>query len=226
MHPFANPFFLHPALTLVTTDSSPSAVAQHWNHAHASRSSEAASWFQPEARTSLELVTASGSAADSVIDVGAGSSTLVDGLLQRGYRDITLLDVAEQPFVAVRQRLDSAGGPFVHFVVGDVTTWSPARSYSVWHDRAVFHFLTERDQRRAYRQTLARALAPGDRAVIATFALDGPERCSGLPVRRYSGQTLAEEFADLLSPLEHRSETHRTPAGREQAFVFVHFVRK
>jgi trans-aconitate methyltransferase len=197
--------------------------SEHWNSVYEQRAPDQVSWFQDEARISLELIEACAIPASSaVVDVGAGASRLVDGLLARGYQDVTLVDVAENAFVPTRERLPEAD---VTYLVSDITRWRPSRSFHLWHDRAVFHFLAEASDRAAYRSVLAEALMPDGHVIIGTFALDGPERCSGLPVQRYSAETLAQEFADLLRPVESRSEMHTTPAGSTQSFTFVRFAR-
>jgi trans-aconitate methyltransferase len=155
--------------------------------------------------------------------VGAGTSSLVDGLLPLGFADVTLLDLSEHALDAVTRRLAPHA---VTTIVGDVTTWHPSRRYDLWHDRAVFHFLTQEDQRTAYRRTLAAALAERGHVVIATFALDGPERCSGLAVQRYGVEELADEFSDLLRLVSARREKHVTPSGVEQPFVYARFRRR
>lgn len=196
---------------------------EHWNTVYATRSPTEVSWFQPQARVSLELVQACGRPLDAaILDVGAGASTLVDGLIERGFTDITLLDIAETAFADTRQRLHDAP---VQYLEADVTTWKPARAYDIWHDRAVFHFLTDRCDRDAYKATVAAAVAPGGHVLIGTFSPDGPERCSGLPVKRYSAATLVEEFSGLLTPVGTRAESHITPSGVRQSFVFVRFAR-
>jgi len=206
----------------------------HWDDVYASRAADQVSWFQRSPVVSLELVAAAGvSPPEPVIDVGAGASSLVDELLARGHRDVTLLDIAASAFVPTRARL-GANAEQVHFVVADVTTWKPDRTYALWHDRAVFHFQVTAEGRAAYRAALAAALAPGGHAIVATFALDGPERCSGLPVQRYSAETLAAELAAgeedgdgaLLRLVESRHEAHRTPGGSVQSFVYVLLARR
>jgi 2-polyprenyl-3-methyl-5-hydroxy-6-metoxy-1,4-benzoquinol methylase len=197
--------------------------AEHWNAVYAKRSPQEVSWFQAEARGSLDLIEACNTPSGaSIIDVGAGASTLVDGLLTRGFTDITLLDIATTAFVETRARLPDAS---VEYVVADVARWSPPRSFDIWHDRAVFHFLTDVDVRSGYRSVLSAAVPVGGHVILGTFALDGPERCSGLSVRRYSAESLAAEFTGVLSPVEHRLESHVTPGGTRQAFVFVRFQR-
>ena len=198
--------------------------SEHWSGVYRDRAIDDVSWFQPSATPSLELLEAAGVSRDAaVIDVGAGASTLVDGLLARGFRDVTLLDIAPEALAATRARVGDR--PELRYEVADVLTWRSPRRFAVWHDRAVFHFLTEGADRDAYRHTLDAALAPDGIVVIATFALDGPERCSGLPVCRYSPETLATEVAGLLRPVDARREWHRTPAGKDQVFTFVRFER-
>lgn len=198
--------------------------SEHWNGVYGKRAVDQVSWFQHEARLSLDLIDACQLEAEaSIVDVGAGASVLVDGLLARGYRDITLLDITDTAFEATRARLPAGN---LQYVVADITRWEPKRTFDLWHDRAVFHFLTEEKDRAAYRAALAKAVPSGGHVVIGTFATDGPERCSGLPVQRYSGSALADEFRGVLRAVEERSERHQTPSGAEQSFVFVRFVRE
>lgn len=195
----------------------------HWDDVYTRKAADEVSWFQPEATVSLELIASARlPLTAAIVDVGAGASTLVDGLRALGYSDITLLDVAEHALALTRARLADST---IHYEVADVTTWQPRRRYALWHDRAAFHFLTSEGDREAYRSVLAHAVPSGGQVVIATFAEDGPERCSGLPIRRYSATALAAEFSSLLKPLETRLQSHRTPANAEQRFVFVRFER-
>jgi hypothetical protein len=196
----------------------------HWNSVYGKRATTEVSWFQPQAGTSLALIEACALASsDAVIDIGAGASTLVDGLIACGFSNITLLDIAESAFHDTRQRLPPKAP--VHYAVADITGWKPPRAFSLWHDRAVFHFLIEARDRAAYRTALAAAVPSGQHVIVATFHIDGPERCSGLPVQRYSADTLTAEFEGVLRPIEQRREQHRTPAGGEQSFVYVRFQR-
>jgi SAM-dependent methyltransferase len=198
-------------------------TTEHWNAVYARKAPNEVSWFQAEATASIALIEAcrvQHSAA--ILDVGAGASTLVDGLLARGYADITLLDIAANALAATRARLPSAP---IHFEVADITSWQPPRQFDVWHDRAVFHFLTQASDRLAYRAALLRAVPAAGHVIIGTFADDGPERCSGLPVQRYSAQALAQEFVGALRPVESRALRHVTPGGSEQSFIFLRFER-
>jgi hypothetical protein len=193
---------------------------KHWQGIYGSKAADAVSWYEPEATTSLAMIDACGlRREDAVVDVGAGASVLVDGLLAKGFEDVTLLDVSEAALAITKKRV----GDRAKYVVGDVTTWKPVRTYALWHDRAVFHFLTEEKSRAEYKVTLAAALREGGHAIVATFAEDGPEKCSGLEVRRYSPEALAKELSPVLEMVESRRVVHVTPWGAEQRFVFARF---
>lgn len=196
---------------------------QHWEDVYRHKPEPSLSWFQPQPVVSLQLIQAAGlSKTDAIIDVGAGVSRLVDELLAEGFSDLTLLDIAEPALQITRTRLGVAGKP-VHWIVNDVARWKPERQYRLWHDRAVFHFLTEAAGRKAYLENLRAALTPGGTAIIASFDLHGPERCSGLPVQRYSPQTMAAELGTEFRLTGQRSEAHQTPAGRIQQFQYSMF---
>ena len=196
---------------------------QHWEEVYRQKAEDAVSWFQVHPDISLELIRAAGlQPSDPLIDVGGGASRLVDHLLGEGYRDLTVLDISE----AALERAGARLGPRaleVQWLVADVTRWHPERRYRLWHDRAVFHFLTEAADRAAYVANLRAALGDGGRALIASFAPDGPERCSGLPVRRYAPESLATELGPEFRLAEHRAEQHITPAGRVQSFQYSLF---
>lgn len=199
---------------------------QHWNEVYASKPADAVSWFQPQADTSFALIEAAGLDADApIIDVGGGASVLVDQLLAAGHRRLAVLDLSAAALEVARQRLGARAAE-VDWIAADITEVElPAARYALWHDRAVFHFLTSAADRAAYRERLRHALAPGGQLVIATFAEDGPTRCSGLPVARYSSAALQAEFADDFVPVATRHEAHRTPWGSEQRFVYCHLRR-
>jgi hypothetical protein len=154
--------------------------------------------------------------------VGGGASRLGDALLAEGFRDISVLDIAGAALDKARQRL-GASAARVQWLTADVSHWRSERRYRLWHDRALFHFLTEAAEREAYHRVLESALAPGGIVVMASFALDGPERCSGLPVQRYSSDTLAAELGSAFRPMDQRSEEHPTPAGKMQRFQYSMF---
>jgi 2-polyprenyl-3-methyl-5-hydroxy-6-metoxy-1,4-benzoquinol methylase len=197
----------------------------HWEEVYAAKAATEVSWFQPIPATSLAMIRASGIALDaSVIDVGGGASTLVDHLLAAGYRSITVLDLAASALDVARRRLGQAADR-IDWITADILTWRPAARFDLWHDRAVFHFLTEPPQRKAYLDTLKLALKPGGTAILATFALDGPDRCSGLPVQRYSPASLAAELGGEFTLVESASEEHLTPSGAVQRFVYCRFNR-
>jgi SAM-dependent methyltransferase len=166
---------------------------EHWNRVYEGRPTEELGWYEPEAST-LELVTAHSTPDDSVIDVGAGDSRLVGALLARGHSDVTVLDLSTVALERARDRLGSRAGA-VDWVRADVTEFAPRRTWDLWHDRAVFHFLVTEARRDAYRAAALEAIAPGGRLVLATFASDGPEQCAGLPVCRYDVDSLPAAFA-------------------------------
>ena len=198
---------------------------QHWDEVYAQKAEDAVSWFQPRPEASLALIAAAGLKPDDpIVDIGGGTSRLVDHLLAAGHKDVTVLDVAAAALEKSRARLGKQAER-VHWIVADITRWRPERRYRLWHDRAVFHFLTEAADRAAYRRALEAGLAPGGHAVISSFALDGPERCSGLPVQRYSPETLAAELGAGFNLLEQHQEEHRTPAGKLQRFQYSVFAR-
>ena len=199
---------------------------QHWDEVYRLKAEQEVSWFQTEPGVSLELIRGTGLAKqDAIVDVGAGASRLMDRLLAEGYQDLTALDIAAAALQKTRERLGDAAGR-VNWIATDVTHWQPPKRYSLWHDRAVFHFLTEAADRTAYRKTLASALRSQGMAIIASFALDGPERCSGLPVQRYSPESLAAELGAGFRLLDQRSESHTTPAGKLQLFQYSVFRRE
>ena len=197
----------------------------HWQNVHAGRRPTEFSWYQEHPDRSMEIIrNIAPEPATPIIDVGGGSSSLVDLLLSAGYRDVTVLDIAEASLVHARERLGSRSDG-VTWTVADVLEFRPGRRFGLWHDRAVFHFLTDPADQDAYRATLAAAVPPGGFVVVATFAADGPERCSGLPVQRYSSTLLAEALAPTCSPLGFEHEIHTTPAGAPQHFVYGQFRR-
>jgi trans-aconitate methyltransferase len=192
----------------------------HWDGVYERSASTSVSWYQPEPTVSTELITAAGvDPGDPIVDVGGGASTLVDRLLDDGYRDVTVLDIAAHALRTARERLGERADR-VRWVTADLLNWQPPRRYRLWHDRAVFHFLTDTEERERYRAVLRRALAPGGRLIVATFADDGPQRCSGLPTARYSPADLAAEFSDYRV-LHTAREEHHTPSGGVQPFTWL-----
>ncbi len=197
----------------------------HWDKAYTDKGDVGVSWFEDRPELSLELIRqAGGTPATSLIDIGGGASRLVDALVAEGWRSVTVLDVSETALHAARARLGKAAEQ-VQWIAADVTQWQPARAYDIWHDRAAFHFLVDRSERAAYVERLASAVKPGGHAIIATFALDGPERCSGLPVVRYDGSMLAAELGPSFELRESRRHLHHTPWGSAQSFQYSLFLR-
>ncbi|MGK2936207.1 MAG: class I SAM-dependent methyltransferase [Solirubrobacteraceae bacterium] len=191
----------------------------HWNTAYTEKGATV-SWHQTQATTSLDLIAEVATPEASVVDVGGGASTLVDGLLARGHRDITVLDLSQVALDTARDRLGERGAS-VTWRAGDLLAWEPGRTYDVWHDRAVLHFLIDDTDRARYAELAARAVAPGGHAIIGTFAPDGPQQCSGLPVRRHSADDLATLLADDFEPVRSEREEHRTPSGNTQPFSWL-----
>ena len=194
--------------------------ATHWDTVYRTKQIDEVSWFQTEPTRSMQLLTEATPCPTSVIDVGAGASVLLDSLLDAGIADVTVLDISEEALAAVRRRT-AARSPAPSFVVADLLSWTPARHWDAWHDRAVFHFLTDPDDRASYVATATRAVAPGGIAVVATFAPDGPEQCSGLPTVRYDAEQLAAAFGVGFDLERTEREVHRTPSGGEQPFTWV-----
>jgi trans-aconitate methyltransferase len=191
----------------------------YWENVHHDKPEDGVSWWQSVPDLSLGLVDqANLSPADPVIDVGAGWSTLVDHLLARGHTDLTAIDLSITALKTVRDRLGPAGADVV-LEVADVLDLHPARRYALWHDRAVFHFLIDAEERDDYRASLARSLQPGGWLVVATFGPDGPLTCSGLPIVRYSHAELAAEFEPGFEVVATAGEDHRTPWGSTQQFT-------
>ena len=199
---------------------------EHWDGVYRSKSYADVSWYQSVPGRSLQCIEAAGIALeDAIIDVGGGASTLVDHLLRLGYRDVTVLDIAGEAFAQSRDRLGSEAAG-VDWIVADVTAFEPARRYTLWHDRAVLHFLTEAVDRERYVSVLRQSLAAGGQVVLATFGPDGPLRCSGLEIRRYSAGMLQDLLGDEFVLLDEALEDHRTPGGATQQFLFTRWQRR
>lgn len=195
--------------------------SDHWEHVYQTKGPDGVSWFQEHARHSLELIRETGvSPGASIIDVGGGASTLVDDLLNEGHSPITVLDLAGAALKTAQGRLGARAGA-VTWLAGDVTRLElPVHAYDVWHDRAVFHFLTSAQEREAYVRAVLRAVKPGGHVIVATFADDGPTQCSGLPVVRYSPGELHAQFGAPFALLRHDREVHHTPFGTTQQFIY------
>jgi len=199
--------------------------AAHWDKVYTARREDQVSWFQDQPGPSLKLLELVGAKPDgAVIDIGGGASRLADSLLARGFSDVSVLDLSATALEAARARLGDAGTR-VHWIVADMTTWTPTRAYDVWHDRAALHFLTDPADQRAYAARLRAALKPGGCAILATFAPDGPEKCSGLPVQRHDSASLAALLGPDFTLLDTRRHDHETPGGATQRFQFSTFRR-
>lgn len=197
---------------------------EHWDAAYAGGDGDR-SWFQEQAQPSLRAIDEIGvDDDDPIIDVGGGSSRLVDGLLARGLRDVTVLDVSPVALGIAQERLGVGAGS-VTWLVDELLTWRPRRSYAVWHDRAVLHFLTTDEERAAYSRAVNAAVRPGGHAILAAFAPDGPHRRSGLPVQRHDADSLAAVLGPGWSRVSTRAQTHRTPNGAAQQFTWATFRR-
>lgn len=193
----------------------------HWDHVYETKSADQVSWYRPHLDISLGLITSAAvDRSARIIDVGGGESTLVDDLLVAGYQHVDVLDLSERALQVAKERLGGPGST-VGWLRGDVTTYAfePDR-YDLWHDRAVFHFLTEPAQRRAYVQQVVRAVKPGGHVIVATFGPEGPEQCSGLDVARYDADDLHDQFGPRFELLTHKVEEHRTPNGTRQQFTY------
>ena len=204
---------------------SPTTRQSHWDGVYADKDETVVSWFQESPTLSLNLIQEENLPLDAAImDVGGGTSRLVDSLLEKGYSNLSVLDVSAKALEQTRARLGEKGG-VVKFIRADIATWQPTSQYRLWHDRAVFHFLTDRGDRQAYIEVVRQTVSRGGRIIIASFDLDGPEKCSGLPICRYSHATLAEELGIGFIFTRGILEKHTTPSGKIQNFQYTMFVR-
>jgi SAM-dependent methyltransferase len=197
----------------------------HWDKAWDQRDPDGTSWFQPVPTMSLALIDRAAPSPDAgIVDVGGGASHLVDHLIAIGHRDVTVVDIAAEALAHAQSR--RADRPEVHWVVADAMTWRPGRTFDLWHDRAVFHFLTDQAQRASYIRTATQSIVAGGHLIIGTFALDGPTMCSGLPVRQYDAASLAAEFDAGFRLIHSAVDDHVTPSGGQQRFTFVVLQRR
>jgi ubiquinone/menaquinone biosynthesis C-methylase UbiE len=196
---------------------------QHWEQVYQTKSTDAVSWYQEHAERSLALIHDTGVQKNAaIIDVGGGASTLVDDLLAEGYSNLSVLDLSGAALAAARHRLGQRADS-VRWIEADVTQLElPYHHYDIWHDRAVFHFLTDEADRQAYVRQVFHAVKPGGHVIVATFAEDGPEQCSGLPVMRYSADQLHDQFGEAFRLERHSKEVHHTPGGKVQQFVYCY----
>lgn len=197
---------------------------QHWEQVYGTKATDQVSWFRPHLETSLSLIdrAARGMKSASIIDVGGGASTLVDDLVERGFANVTVLDISQAALDLARQRLGDAGRA-VHWLYADVTGSSSAtHAYDLWHDRAVFHFLTTPEDRASYVRNVVNAVKPGGHVIVSTFGPQGPAKCSGLDVMRYDADSLHGEFGARFRLVESSTEIHDTPFGTQQQFLYCY----
>jgi SAM-dependent methyltransferase len=195
----------------------------HWERVYSTKPTNAVSWFQEHAELSLRLIRGTGVPySASIIDVGGGASTLVDDLLFHGYSALTVLDLSGAALSAAKARLGSRAAKVQWVEANIMSAPLPVHGFDVWHDRAVFHFLTTKAEREAYVEAVLRSVKPGGHVIVATFAEDGPTQCSGLPVIRYSATELHAEFGSPFTLLQHEREEHHTPFGTVQKFVYCY----
>lgn len=194
---------------------------KHWDAVYQTKRADEVSWYRPHLDVSLELITRTvPDRAARIVDVGGGEATLVDDLVAAGYRRVDVLDLSSTALAVARDRLGDRAIQ-VGWLCGDVTTYPfEPTGYDLWHDRAVFHFLTDLADRRAYVEQVLRAVKPGGHVIVATFGPEGPQQCSGLDVVRYDADSLHDQFGARFTLVDHQTEAHTTPAGRQQQFVY------
>jgi ubiquinone/menaquinone biosynthesis C-methylase UbiE len=199
-------------------------IQQHWEEVYGTQAPDEVSWFRPHLERSLALIERAlrGDRERSVIDVGGGTSTLVDDLVERGFRNLTILDISQAALDLAQKRLGEFAAP-VLWIRGDITGMKlPENAFDLWHDRAVFHFLTRHEDRLTYIRNVERAVKPGGHVIVSTFGPEGPLKCSGLNVTRYDAGALHGEFGTRFRLVESSSELHRTPLGTTQQFVYCY----
>ena len=197
----------------------------HWENVYESKGEREVSWFQESPAPSLDLIALTGATTSSaIVDIGGGASRLVDALLAMGHQDVTVLDLSMAALAAARERL-GRDADRAKWIVADVTAWRPETRYDVWHDRAAFHFLNAPEEQAAYIERLQQGLKVGGYAIIGTFALDGPEKCSGLPVTRHSADTIGALLGSKFELRDARRHQHKTPWESVQNFQFSTFLR-
>jgi 2-polyprenyl-3-methyl-5-hydroxy-6-metoxy-1,4-benzoquinol methylase len=199
---------------------------EHWEKVYAGREPSTLSWYQENPARSLILIEETGVPNDApIIDIGGGASRLVDRLSEIGYNSLTVLDLAPAALAQAQERLGEQARDII-WIDGDVLEHSFTHSYAVWHDRAVFHFLTDPADRDRYVAQLESAVEPGGHVIIATFSLDGPEMCSGLPVQRNDPESMSEALGEAFEPVRFQTEAHHTPRGAVQHFLYGRFTRR
>lgn len=199
---------------------------EHWENVYQTKGRDEVSWFREHLETSLRMITNTGVGKDAaIIDVGGGNSTLVDDLLANGFADVSVLDISSKAIADSKERLGAKANE-VNWVAADITDVELPTDYlDVWHDRAVFHFLTAAEDRRKYVELVMRSVKPGGHVIVASFSLKGPQKCSGLDVVRYSPETMHDEFGNSFDLVESIGETHNTPFGTTQDFVYCYCLK-
>jgi 2-polyprenyl-3-methyl-5-hydroxy-6-metoxy-1,4-benzoquinol methylase len=197
----------------------------HWETVYQTKAAHEVSWYRSHLDKSLALIAQAAPDPNArIIDIGGGEATLVDDLIERGYQHLSILDISQAAIDTTKQRLGAVSDR-INWLVDDITKVDlPAQKYDVWHDRAVFHFLTLPAQRAAYIRQVLHAVKPGGQIIMATFGVDGPEKCSGLEIVRYSSASLQAEFGDRFQLLETSTELHKTPFQTTQQFLYCHFL--
>lgn len=197
----------------------------HWQNVYQEKSALDVSWYQKEPALSLKLIRSTQVASDeSIIDVGGGASLLVDYLCREGFMNLAVLDISDNALASAKKRLgDSAKN--VEWFEADITQFNAPHQFSLWHDRAVFHFLTDQSDRKSYVEALKCALKSGGHLIIAAFAIGGPEKCSGLEIVQYDSDKLIAELGEDFELVEERNEVHITPSNKEQKFMYFRFIR-
>lgn len=197
----------------------------HWEQVYQTKAPNAVSWYRQHLEKSFELIQkAATDPSASIIDVGGGESTLVDDLLEFGYRNVSVLDISDTAIDVSKRRLRERSA-LVNWIAANITQVElPSQRYDVWHDRAVFHFLTTSNERFAYVQQVAKSVKPGGHVIVATFGPQGPEKCSGLTTMRYDANSLHNEFGIKFKLIESATELHNTPSGTTQQFLYCYCV--
>lgn len=197
----------------------------HWQNIYKEKAPLDVSWYQKEPALSLDLIHRSGVPHDEpIIDVGGGASVLVDYLCKEDFTNLAVLDISANALNSARKRLGDSAEK-IEWFEADITEFIPPHQFSLWHDRAVFHFLTDKFDRKKYIKVLNQALRPGGHLIIAAFAIGGPEKCSGLDIVQYDAMKLLAELGEDFKLLKERNEVHITPAGKKQEFVYFHLIK-
>ena len=198
---------------------------EHWDSIYSTKKINEVSWYQKVPETSLRLIgNASVSKKSKIIDIGGGDSLLVDSLIEEGYRDLSVLDISSKAIEKVQNRLGGKASS-INFIISDITEFKTYAKFEIWHDRAVFHFLTEEDQIEKYKILVKNCIKPGGHLIIGTFSENGPDKCSGIAISKYSTKELVELFSDDFTLENSFQESHSTPFVTEQEFTFVHLKR-